>query len=338
MVNHQGIGHSKGWNMKPHRIVRFVLLLLCLAVLTPVWSGPPRQGEPIRPVPLQHDQPPAKVSLGERLFHDPRLSANSTLSCATCHPLHLGGMDRKAQSPGVAGQLGGINTPTVYNSGLNSSQFWDGRALNLAAQVDGPLLNPLEMAASWPQVLARLSTDPAYVEAFQTLYPDAISAASVRDAIAAFEESLLTTQSRFDRWLNGDENALSEQQLRGYALFKSYGCSACHQGAGIGGNMYHRMGLMGDYFAFRGGSISKHDLGRYNVTGDERDKHWFKVPSLRLAVLTPPYFHDGHAITLEEAIQTMARFQLGRPIPERDIADIIAFLHSVVGQHPALRP
>ncbi len=313
------------------------LSLLFLGGVHPVFGDFPRK-EPISPIPAPPAEDPRKIALGKRLFQDPQLSQDGTISCERCHRLAEGGHDPRPFSKGVGGALGSVNAPTVYNSSLNLAQFWDGRASSLEEQIDGPLQNPVEMAMSWPEVLRRLRADATYQQAFRALYPDGITAANVRDAIAAFERSLLTWNAPFDRWLRGDKTALSPQALQGYELFQSYGCIACHQGANVGGNLYQEMGAMGDYFADRGTPITRSDLGRFNVTGRPEDRHFFKVPSLRLAVRTAPYFHDASAKTLEEAIRLMARYQLGREIPDAHIPPIIAFLQSLMGTHPLLRP
>ncbi|RMH61932.1 MAG: cytochrome-c peroxidase [Zetaproteobacteria bacterium] len=272
-----------------------------------------------------------KIRLGRRLFHDTRLSHDNSISCAHCHDLAHGGADHTPHSYGVGGAEGVINAPTVYNAGLNLAQFWDGRAATLEEQIDGPIHNPVEMASNWPEVLAKLRADASYVESFARVFGGKITEARVKEAIAEFERSLVTVDSPFDRYLRGDATAISEVQKRGYRLFISYGCVSCHQGANVGGNLFQVMGVFGDYFRDRGGE-TKADLGRYNVTGLARDRHKFKVPSLRLVVLTAPYFHDGSAETLDQAIRVMAKYQLGRDIPDEDIADIIAFLHSLVGK------
>lgn len=315
--------------------------VLLVALLVHVRAGaapaaPAPRDEPILPIPAEHGQIPRKVALGQRLFADPRLSRDGTVSCASCHGLAIGGVDRLPRSKGVGGAIGRINAPTVYNSGFNLSQFWDGRVRTLEEQVDGPLHDETEMASDWPRVIERLNVDEDYRERFEALYADGITAINIRDAIASYERTLITPGSAFDRWLMGDDDALGEQAVAGYRLFKSYGCVACHQGVNIGGNMYQLMGTMGDYFGDRGGELTGTDLGRYRFTGDERDRFYFKVPSLRLAVLTPPYFHDSSAEDLDEAIVMMGKYQLGRAIPLDDVAAIESFLASVVGDHPEL--
>jgi cytochrome c peroxidase len=192
------------------------------------------------------------------------------------------------------------------------------------------------MGSNWKQVVPKLKQDPDYIQQFSNLYPDGITPANIVDAIVAFERTLVTVDAPFDRWLRGDAAALTEQQLRGYRLFKDYGCIACHQGVNVGGNMYQQMGIMGDYFADRKEAIGEPDLGRYNVTQDQHDRYHFKVPSLRLASRTAPYFHDASGDTLDYAIQIMAKYQLGRVIPLQERKDIAEFIKSLAGQHPRL--
>ena len=285
--------------------------------------------EPIHPLPKMKLDP-AKVDLGRRLFHDPRLSRDNTLSCASCHNLATGGVDQQRVSTGVGGVKGPINAPTVFNSGFNFSQFWDGRAASLEDQIDGPLQAPIEMGSKWSDVIAKLRKDPSYPNMFNVLYPgDGIQRHTIKDAIATFERSLVTP-SRFDRYLQGNTYAISPDEKKGYERFKSYGCIACHQGTNIGGNMYQYFGVMGDYFRDRG-NVTDVDYGRYNVTGKEKDRFKFRVPSLRNVALTAPYFHDGSARTLHEAVAVMAKYQLGRILPDQDLNLIVKFLESLTG-------
>ncbi len=294
------------------------------------------RSEFIQPITFPTDLDLRKVELGHKLFHDVRLSSDQTISCASCHDLNSGGVDGIPKSFGVGGVEGDANSPTVFNSGLNYSQFWDGRAATLEEQVNGPINNPKEMASSWPQVISRLKPVPDYISKFKALYDDGITAANVRDAIATFERSLNTVNAPFDQFLRGDNGAISEEEAKGYDLFKSYGCVACHQGQSVGGNMFQKFGVMGNYFSDRG-AMNRADLGRFNVSGDELDRHVFKVPSLRLAVLTAPYFHDGSAKTLHDAIDVMAKYQLGRHISDEDVKLIIKFLHTLVGNYQGKR-
>ena len=274
----------------------------------------------------------SRVALGGRVFADVRLSENGKVACATCHDLSRGGVDGAQLSVGVAGQPLAVNTPTVFNSALNFRQFWDGRALTLEDQIDGPLLNPLEMGSTWPGVLARLRQDRELSGRYSQSYAEGLNQANVKDALATFERSLVTLDAPFDRYLAGDQSALGPLARRGYELFTSYGCSACHQGRGVGGNMFQKLGVMADYFADRGHETPA-DLGRFNVTHDEADRHVFKVPSLRNVARTAPYLHDGSLATLEETVRIMARYQLGRDITEVDVQALKAFLESLTGNY-----
>lgn len=288
--------------------------------------------EPITPLPKQLPQDPRKVALGRRLFMDTTLSQNHTVSCATCHNLALGGADGQPRSIGIEGQRGDFNAPTVFNSGFNFRQFWDGRAMTLEDQVNGPLENPREMGIAWKEVLTRLAADTTYQRAFAEAYPvDGMTPGTVRNAIATFERALATPDAPFDRWLRGDKNAISAEAAEGYQLFKTYGCVSCHQGANVGGNMFERIGLVHDFFSDRGRNAVI-DQGRYNLTGDEADRHEFKVPSLRNVALTAPYFHDGSVSTLNEAIKLMAYYQLGLRISDQDVRRIEAFLGTLTGK------
>ena len=303
-----------------------------LAELTPLPEQGASTGEPVTPLPLALKLDPLKVSLGEQLFNDTKLSADGTISCAHCHNLSTGGTDRLVHSRGIGGKQGGINAPTVYNSGLNFRQFWNGRADTLEAQVDGPLQNPVEMGNTWPKALAALSREAQYRSSFAALYDDGIQPHNVRDAIATFERSLLTPNSRFDLFLRGDKSALNEEEQAGYRLFKQLGCISCHQGINIGGNMYQKLGIMEDYFAYRG-NPTEADLGRFNVTRQMQDRYFFKVPSLRNVASTPPYLHDGSAKKLEDAVKVMARFQLGTQLVDKDVTRVVAFLHTLTGEY-----
>jgi len=295
-------------------------------------TGKLESAEPIQPIPLTIALDPAKVALGEKLFNETRLSHDNTIACATCHDLASGGTDHLIHSLGSGGATGDVNSPTVFNSGLNFRQFWDGRAATLEDQIDGPTHHPKEMNSSWPEIIGKLNQAPDYVSAFTHLYPDGITSLTIKDAIATFERSLITPNSRFDKFLRGDKQAITNDEKAGYALFKEYGCVACHQGINVGGNMFQVLGVMADYFKDRGNE-TKADLGRFNVTGDQADLHTFRVPSLRLAALTAPYFHDGTAKTLEQAIDAMAKYQLGRYINDRDKQLIIKFLHTLPGEY-----
>ncbi|MDE0456534.1 MAG: cytochrome-c peroxidase [Chromatiales bacterium] len=303
-----------------------------LRVFVPELPGP---GEPIRPIPDVPDADPEKVALGRALFHDPRLSRDNTTACASCHDLGNGGDDGRAVSIGVDGRSGPINAPTVFNAGLNFRQFWDGRAKTLVQQIDGPVQSPVELGSLWPDVIVKLYEHESYPARFQALYPEGITRANVKDALAEFMRTLTTPDSRFDRWLEGDADALEPHERRGYALFKHYGCISCHQGANVGGNMFQVFGVLNEYFKRRG-NITDADLGRFNITGNPADRHAFKVPSLRMAALTAPYLHDGSAATLRDAVDAMFEFQIGREAPDADKDDIVAFIETLVGENREL--
>ena len=297
--------------------------------------GTPRAEEPILAIPQQVDVDPEKVKLGRALFHDPALSKDGTISCASCHDLAAGGADGRKISIGIEDRPGKVNAPTVFNAGMNFKQFWDGRANTLEQQIDGPIQSSFEMGSLWPDVIAKLYRHADYPKLFKKIYPDGINRKNVKNAIAEFIRSLITPNSRFDNWLSGDENALSALEKRGYALFKDYGCSSCHQGANVGGNMFQVFGVLNDYFKKRG-DITEADLGRYVITGNDDDRHSFKVPSLRMAPLTPPYLHDGNAATLRDAVDAMFEFQLGREAPDKDKDAIVAFIKTLVGKSEEL--
>ncbi|MDR2219905.1 MAG: cytochrome-c peroxidase [Methylobacillus sp.] len=291
-----------------------------------------QSNEPIQPLPPTPKLDPGKVALGQRLFNDVRLSKNNTISCASCHIFTMGGSNGQAIALGVNGAKGVVNTPTVFNSGLNFRQFWDGRAASLEEQAAGPINNPIEMASNWPEVIGKLSKDLPLVAEFKKLYPsDGVNAKNIMDALATYQRTLTTPDSRFDKFLRGNAQALTADEQRGYQLFKSYGCVACHQGVNIGGNMFQTFGVMGDYFAQRGNPTTA-DLGRYNVTRKDSDKHVFKVPSLRNVALTAPYFHDGSAGTLNDAVNVMFKYQLGREGSAQDKDLIVKFLNTLTGE------
>lgn len=314
--------------------VSAALFLLLLWPARPVLAeGKPLDlsAEPIQPLQAIAGLDKRKVELGRRLFLDPRLSIDGTISCASCHDLSTGGSDHRARSIGVNGVEGSIRAPTVYNAALNFVQFWDGRAASLEEQVSGPVTNPAEMASSWDRVAQVLAADRDYAAAFRDIYGQTAGKLTVSDAIATFERSLIAVNSRFDAFLRGDAAALSDDERKGYELFKSYGCASCHQGANVGGNMFEKFGFMGDYLADRGQETAA-DQGRFNVTGRESDRHVFKVPSLRMAASGGPYFHDGSALDLDTAVSVMARYQLGRDIPKQDVQKITQFLGSLMGE------
>ncbi|NBU98535.1 MAG: cytochrome-c peroxidase [Spirochaetia bacterium] len=291
----------------------------------------PGNSEPIKPIPISLDLDYQKVELGEKLFFDKRLSKDNSVSCASCHDLNLGGTDKKKFSKGINNSNGSINSPTVLNAGFNFKQFWNGRAESLEEQTEGPINNPLEMGSNWNEVIAKLTSDNEYVSKFKLIYKSDIKAELIQNAIAEFERSLFTPNSRFDQYLRGDTNAIDEDELAGYNLFKNLGCSSCHQGLNIGGNMYQTFGISGDYFSDRG-NLTEVDYGLYNITKNESDKFVFKVPSLRNINLTAPYLHDGSAETLEDAVRIMSIYQLGRTLSSEESEKIVKFLKTLTGE------
>jgi cytochrome c peroxidase len=287
--------------------------------------------EPITPIPLSLALDPPRVALGERLFHEVRLSHDNTRACATCHPLEQGGMDGRPRALAANGTLPLRNTPTVFNVGLNAAFNWDGIADTLEAHAEIVLLSSNLMNTTWPELLAKLQADPDYVTRFNTTYAGGLTPANVLDALASFERSLLTPNARFDRYLRGERHALTAPEQQGYRLFKSYGCVACHQGMNIGGNMYQKFGIFEETDGESPAAFV--DFGRYAVTKVPRDRAVFRVPSLRNVAATAPYFHDGRAPTLEAAVDTMARVQLGRTLTPEEIGLVVRFLHTLTGEY-----
>lgn len=288
--------------------------------------------EPIQPIISKVALDQAKIALGDQLFHEPQLSRTNTISCASCHNLHTGGVDRLVRSIGVNGVVSAVNAATVFNSGFNFRQDWDGRFETLEEHVDGAIKKPDRMASSWDEVIGKLKRSQFYTKAFSKIYDDGITSDNVADAIATFERSLTTPNSRFDKFLLGDVNAITAEEKEGYRRFKNYGCVSCHEGVNLGGNLFQKFGIMGNYFSDRG-NITPADFGRFNVTGDEEDRYVFKVPSLRNITLTAPYFHDGSAPTLDQAIAIMAKYQLGRELSKETIDFIIKFLTTLTGEY-----
>ena len=316
-------------------LYRAACLLAALLVPTPILA---QSDEPITPLPQNLKFDPAKVALGARLFSDVRFARDNSVSCMSCHNLAKGGSDTRADgkvlSTGAAGVRHIFNTPTVYNSGFNFRQQWTGGAESLEALIDAVVNGKRVFNSSWPEVVGKLAADKDLAASFNKVYPgQGVTKVSISDALAVFQRSLITP-ARFDRYLRGDANAISADERRGYERFKAYGCVGCHQGVNVGGNMFQRFGAMNDYFADRAksGALTEGDKGRYLVTKKDEDMHVFKVPSLRNVALTAPYFHNGSAPTLENAVDVMFRYQLGRTAPADDKALIIKFLKTLTGE------
>lgn len=293
-----------------------------------------RANEPVRPIDQVLEYDAAKAALGFALFHDTRLSVDNTVSCASCHALETAGVDNHQYSHGVDDQLGGVNAPTVFNAVYNFVQFWDGRAKTLADQAAGPPLNPVEMASeSFDQIIGKLKADKKFVREFNAVYPDGLTAENLTDAIEQFERTLVTPNSAFDKWLRGDDEALTVDELDGYELFKKYDCATCHVGPNLGGQSYELMGLRRHYFAERGLELTHEDNGRFKETQLERDRHRFKVPGLRNVEHTWPYYHDGTRETLEEAVRDMGLYQSGVELSAQETDKITAFLKTLTGEY-----
>lgn len=291
--------------------------------------------EPIQPIPQTIALDRSKVNLGRKLFRDRRLSADNRIACLSCHNLSESGADHKAFSIGVHGIVGKINAPTIYNVAFSTDLTWSGKFETIEAFTQAVIQNPTAMGIQWQVLIPKLQQVAEYDTAFAQLYPDGITVTNVIDTLATYQRSLYTPDSRFDQYLRGDQAALNSREQTGYRLFKDYGCISCHQGMNVGGNLYQKFGIMGDYFAKRG-KITTADWGRYNVTQNPADRFVFRVPSLRNVALTAPYFHDGSAPTLKDAITTMANYQLGRSLSSNDTESIAQFLKTLTGKHPEL--
>lgn len=303
---------------------------LTLAASSGVFASP-RSDEPIQPIPESTVTNAEKVELGKKLFFEPRLSKSGFLSCNSCHNLSTGGADNLPSSIGHKWQLGPINSPTVLNAKFNLAQFWDGRAKDLQEQAGGPIANPGEMASTHEVAINVLQSIPQYIQWFKAIYGDEeINVDRVTDAIATFEETLTTPNARFDQWLNGQDDAISEEEKAGYILFKEKGCIACHNGVAVGGNSYQKLGVVKSY------DKDTETLGRFNVTQKEVDKFVFKVPTLRNIELTAPYFHDASTWHLNEAVTVMAEYQLGMKLSDDETVKIVAFLKTLTGEQPTI--
>ncbi|MCH9813876.1 MAG: cytochrome-c peroxidase [Epsilonproteobacteria bacterium] len=282
--------------------------------------------ELITPIPLTIDYHKEKADLGKKLFFDPLLSKDGTISCASCHILDEGGDDNRAFSIGIGGREGSINAPTVLNAQFNFRQFWDGRAKDLHTQVLEPIENPLEMANKRKVLIQTIDQHKGYSRAFNNLYDQGVTLDNIIDAIVEFEKALFTPNAPFDDYLRGRQDAISKEAEEGYMLFKSKGCIACHNGMNIGGNLFTKFGVMTQ--------LELQNLGRFNITKAPEDKFLFKVPSLRNIAKTAPYFHMGSIDTLEGAVRLMAKYQLGIVLEEEEVAKIVAFLETLSGETP----
>ena len=276
-----------------------------------------------------------KVLLGQTLYFDKRLSKDETVSCNTCHNLETFGVDNEVTSDGVGGQKGGRNSPTVLNAAFHFTQFWDGRAKDVEEQAGGPILNPIEMAMPDQEaVIKRLQAIQGYREMFAAAFPgeeQPVNYVNLQKAIGAFERKLITP-SRFDEFLMGYQDVLTDQEKKGLQTFMDVGCTACHSGTVLGGSMYQKFGLAGNYWDFT--NSEKVDNGRFLVTKNEADKMLFKVPSLRNIEKTHPFFHDGSVDNLPDAVRIIAKLQLSKDLTDQEVSEIVTFLKTLTGKVP----
>lgn len=277
----------------------------------------------IMPLPQKIDFDKQKALLGKKLFFDPILSKDNTVACATCHNLQLGGVDNLVHSFGIDGQEGDINTPTVLNSFFNFRQMWNGKAKTLHDQAVFPIENPVEMGNTFDNIIQQLNQKQEYKQAFEESYKNGITKDNILNALEQFQKTLVT-QSPFDEYLRGDENAITQNQKKGFELFKRKGCISCHNGVNIGGASFSRLGVVNP--------LAVQQTGLHEITQNELDKFFFKVPSLRNVELTYPYFHTGEISELKEAIKVIAKVQLGLDLQEDEIALIEEFLKSLTGK------
>lgn len=320
-------------------------LLICLALVAQ--NAIANQALPdSAPIPSDNPMSVEKVNLGRMLYFDPRLSLDNTVSCNTCHDATKSGTDNLKVSKGVAGKEGGRNSPTVWNSAFLSVQFWDGRAPTLEEQAKGPLVNPVEMAMeNHGVVVERVAKLKGYRDQFDKVFgKNSVNIDNIAKAIAAYERTLITPNSPFDRHIKGEKSALSAAAKRGWQTFQSAGCIACHSGPMFAGppmptgtGFYQKFPLIPNEEIERKHGFTK-DPGRYEVTKNEADRNTWRVPSLRNVEITAPYFHNGSVTTLEEAVKIMAKTQLNRELKPNEVSDIVAFLKSLTGKRPKERP
>lgn len=327
--------------MKTTALLATLLLTGTTAVSAAEWQALPGQA----PQPADNPTTPAKVALGKMLYHETRISANGVLSCNSCHNVMNGGDDNRSGSIGMHDQVGGRSAPTVWNSAFNSVQFWDGRAASLEAQAKGPVTNPIEMGMkSWDDVIVRLKAIPGYPQAFTAAFGsgDVVTVDNAAKAIAAYERTLITPNSPYDQYVKGNLSALTEQQIRGMNTFAEVGCVQCHSGAAFNGpQLPEGTGFFMKFPTYTNGVFEAQynfsaDKGRFDVTKNEADLHFYKVPTLRNIALTAPYFHNGKVKTLETAVMVMAKTQLDKDLTEQQVNDITAFLNTLTGEFPKI--
>ncbi len=320
------------------------LVVLCVIAAGQAWAQAQWQPLPEQaPAPADNQATPEKIELGKMLYFDPRLSSNGTVSCFSCHNVMEGGDDHRSTSIGVHGQAGGRNAPTVWNAAFLSVQFWDGRAASLEDQAKGPPANPIEMGmADLDAAANRIRDIPGYKPYFDQVFGpgENINMDNIAKAIAAYERTLITPNSPYDRYVTGDKAALSEQQIRGMETFANTGCTACHSGPNFSGPVL-AMG-QGFYQKFPTFTSSEYvtkyglmdDVGRMQVTKATSDKNMWRVPTLRNLDYTAPYMHNGAVKSLPDAVEVMAKTQLDKDLDEQAVDDIVAFLGALVGEFP----
>lgn len=325
-------------------LAKKTLLAAAFAVCMPAanavtWEALPEKA----PVPEDNPMTAEKIELGKQLYFDPRLSATGTVSCNSCHNVMLGGDDNRAVSIGIEGLLGERSAPTVWNSAFYSVQFWDGRAPTLEEQAKGPIINPVEMGMDAHDLaVENVRRVEGYQEAFKQVFGSegAINIDTIVKAIAAYERTLITPNSPYDRYVKGDKEAMTEQQIRGMETFASVGCVACHSGPNFSGpQMPMGTGFYTKFPTFGGTKYEvvyklMDDKGRAAVTGEAKDEYMWKVMTLRNIALTAPYFHNGSVKTLEEAVRVMAKTQLNKDLETQQVDDIVAFLNALTGEFP----
>jgi cytochrome c peroxidase len=309
-----------------------LMVLSVAAAATMALASNRSQREPITPLEAAQDLDPAKVALGKQLFNDPILSGKDKLACSSCHDLNAGGTVNLKRTIGYDGKMHRFNAPTIFNVANNYRLGWRGNFTSLAAQNEAVLLDPNLMASQWGPLVAKLEASGVYGAQFQQIYNRDVERSDVLDALVAFERSLSTPNSRFDQYLRGESDAISSQEKRGYELFKSDGCVSCHQGSNVGGNLFQKFGIFGN-FGPDNSSDNDGDLGRWTITHDDKDKGVFRVPSLRNVEVTSPYFHDGRVASLPQAVEIMSRTQLGQVISQDDVDAIVAFLKTLTGEY-----
>jgi cytochrome c peroxidase len=316
-------------------IIFMAVIALMLSVrltigLTIVHSDQQLQDK-ITPIEDSPELDPRKLDLGGRLFADTIMSGKGRLACATCHDLKTSGTIGLKRTIGYEGRVHRFNAPTIFNVANNYRLGWRGNFTSLTFQNEQILLDANIMANSWDSLLKRLKMATNYNRDFLAIYGQEPSKDNVLDVLTTFQRSLATTGSRFDQYLQGSQDALSSTEKRGYRLFQDYGCISCHQGSNIGGNLFQKFGIFASPPG--GDPTSDGDLGRFTTTRNEKDRGYFRVPSLRNVAVTAPYFHDGRAATLDEAVRVMAQTQVGQDMSKEDIDAIVQFLTSLTGNY-----